>query len=204
MKQSFARQHSHHRDRTPSVICLPPPRPPVAMTRPAEPEVEPEAAIAMPDHPEPLVAERAEVTAPAAPLNRQARRKAQRAEAKALRRQGHAPAPARPATAPAQPTLELGPEAAVEERPAVEPILAATVAERDAGTPLPPARALVAARPRGLALLAHRLRGMLGLRRGCALPATGEGAIASQLRSLRAELAALQKSVDRMIDGVAA
>jgi hypothetical protein len=45
---------------------------------------------------------------------------------------------------------------------------------------------------------------MLGLRRPGTPPATGEGAIASQLRALRSELAALQKSVDRMIDGVAA
>ncbi len=228
MKQSFARQHSHQSSRTPSVIYLPPPKPPVTAKRVTEPA--PEAAIALPDTTEPLVTERTEVEAPYVPrMSRQARRKALRAEAKALRRQGQ---PVMPVAQPAEPVAESlaqampEPEvapalAAIEPAPvitepeiALEPEIASWVVaiepaaaiapEPEAAGPLPRARSLVATKPRRLALFAHRLRAIFGLGRASPVPeAQVDGAIASQLRTVRDELAALQRSIDRMIDGVA-
>lgn len=162
MKRSQARQHSRRRDRTPSVICLPPPQLPVAPRR--EPA---------------MVASR---EADAAALSRQARRKALRDEAKAMRRTGAVPETA----APPEPVPTPG----AEPEPAL-PVVAADV-------PLPPERALVAARPRGLALVAHRMLVWSGLRRPAPV-----GGMAQQLRALRDELATVQRSIDRLIEGAA-
>jgi hypothetical protein len=201
MKQSFARQHSRHRNHTPSVIHLPPPAPPITAKRPVETAAE--AAIALPPTPEPLVVERTEVGASQTPVsNRQARRKALRAEAKALRRLGEPPEPAVRVASAAEPVAERPVEAA-----SVDPTIAqATPVTTDfippeADRPLPRSRSLVTARPRGVALLSHRLRKLFGFAGGVRAP--DEGAIAAQLRTLRTELARLQRSVDHMLEGTA-
>jgi hypothetical protein len=77
MGKSRARRHSHGGS-TPSVILLPPPKPPVAALR-KEPEVE--RALRLPKMGEPLVIPAAEK----AKLNREARRKSRRTETQTTR-----------------------------------------------------------------------------------------------------------------------
>lgn len=86
MKKSRTQRRSH-RTSNPSVICLPPPKPPATAPR-REPEVE--RALRLPKIEEPLVVDAAvdadfEVECYA---TRQMRRRAKRAEAKATRRRG--------------------------------------------------------------------------------------------------------------------
>lgn len=92
MKKSRTRQRSH-RTSTPSVICLPPPKPPATAPR-QEPEVR--QAMSLPQAEEPLVATQA------AAETRQVRRKAQRAQARGFRHPAADPlkADARPASPP--------------------------------------------------------------------------------------------------------
>jgi hypothetical protein len=212
MKQSFARQHSSHRNHTPSPIRLPPPRPPVTEKRP---EASPKPAMMISEEPALPASDEAPAATSQTPLSRQARRKAIRAEAKALRRKGshpatlpqpiRTPAPAADLSvaevmqiAQSAPVAEIAPAPAVSQaaKPqASEPALAAE--------PMPRERALVTAKPRGLARFGAMFRALFYVKQVRAVPA-GRGEIASQLRTLRAELAALQRSVDSMIDSVAA
>lgn len=95
MKKTRTRQRSH-RTSTPSVICLPPPKPPTVAPR-REPEVE--RAMGLPETHEPLVAASAGRSG-----SRQARRRAKRTEAKTVR--GHTSAVTE---SPATPPPELAP-----------------------------------------------------------------------------------------------
>jgi hypothetical protein len=200
MKQSIARQQSRHRDYTPAALRLPPPKPPVVVKRPVEAVAE--AAIALPATPEPLVTERTGIPAPQArPMSRQARRKALRAEAKALRREGVPVESAPPIPEPEAAPVPV-PVVAASVPEIAETVAAAIPIAAETEAPLPRSRALVAARPRGIALVARRLRAIFRVKQAYVAPP--EKPIATQLRTLRDDLAALQHALDRMIDGVAA
>jgi hypothetical protein len=166
MKQHRTRQR-HSRTHTPSVICLPPPTPPVSPKRNA-------AALALPRTDEPLA------------LSRQARRQQRRTHAKS----GVSPIV----------TAALAPMTAVEPiAPREVPMPVTSSVPVGASAPLPRNRSLAPARTRFIATLLEWLR-----KPAWNSPKRRETTAISQLQALRDEVAALQISLDRALEGLAA
>lgn len=181
MKQGRVRHRNarqHHR--TPSVICLPPPRLPVTPPREErEARTEDQLAIPLTDQPEALVTD-----TPTLPQNRQQRRQALRDAAKAsgTRRAGRA----------AKSTVS-----AAVDQPRIVPIEAAptlafkteAAAEAKELAPLPRSQSL--ARPRsGMMIVLDRM--LRPLRRTATVPA-------DEMRLLQTQLAAAQQTLNRLL-----
>ena len=177
MKHGHQRQRQLHREKTSSVICLPPPKPPIAAPRP-----EPEVARAMPlpkkAEPHTLKGRRA---APAPlPQSRQLRRQTKRAQAKAVTRGTAAPAVIADQTAMAS------------TAPSSEPL-----------APLPKNRALALTQPRGLtqigAQIGNWLRSLVMVRRPASGTSVARPAV-SQIKALRREVAMIQRTLDQLLE----
>jgi hypothetical protein len=168
MKQHRTRQrHSTNRNHTPSVICLPPPSPPVTPKRAT-------SALTLPKADEPLA------------LSRQVRRQQRRAHTKTGIEPvvSIAPAP----VAVAEPVAPLAPAIPVTSSVPI-----------DADAPLPRNRSLAPTHKGLVAMLIGWLR-----KSAWRAPKHRETTAISQLQALRDEVAALQISLDRALEGLAA
>jgi hypothetical protein len=177
------RRHSHQRSSTPSVICLPPPKPPVTAPR-QEPEVE--RAMALSGGAEEHVTPERNVQ-----QSRQIRRQAARQKAKAMKRRGMPPAQA---VAAAEDSKEK--VASVAETEAA-PVEALAMAETTA--PLPRNRSLAPTRRSALQAAGMWLRGLV-IKRKPVTPAHATTTAIMQVKAMRTELAAMQMTLDRMLD----
>jgi hypothetical protein len=175
------RRHSHQRSSTSSVICLPPPKPPVTAPKP-EPEVE--RAIALSNDAEEQVVSQSRAQ------SRQVRRQAARQEAKALKRRGMPPAQAVAAKEAKEKAASV---AEAEVGPVEVPAMAETTA------PLPRNRSLAPTRRSALQAAGIWL-GSLVIKRKPVTPAHATTAAIMQVKAMRTELAAMQMSLDRMLD----
>jgi hypothetical protein len=168
MKQHRTHQR-HSRSHTPSVICLPPPTPPVT---PKRATIGATSALKLPKADDPLT------------LSRQVRRQQQRRNHIRAAVEPTAPAP----VAVAEP---VGPLAA--------PVPVTSSVPIDADAPLPRNRSLAPTRKGIAAALIGWLR-----KPAWKTPKRGETTAISQLQALRDEVAALQISLDRALEGLAA
>lgn len=230
MKKSRTQRRSH-RTSNPSVICLPPPKPPVTAPR-REPEVE--RAMRLPKIEEPLVVDPAveadfEVECYA---TRQMRRRAKRAEAKATRRRGVPIAPETVATtveeeavaAPIEPIAEMierigeAPidssadslaEALAKVRAEVALIAEPVAAPVPTAAPSPTEAAETAPLPNSRALV-KQPSGLLARifggwwRKPAKLERRDPDALTEQMLVLRTELALVQMRLDRIIKATSA
>lgn len=171
MKKSRTRQRSH-RTSTPSVICLPPPKPPVSAPR-KEPEVE--RAMKLPSFSEPLVTAESSST-------RQLRRKARRAEAKSTKRKGVA------VTYQTAAKVDPLPET---PQPETQPLPRNRALARQPSGVMAKLNAWFA-----------RLVPVRAARPPASFDRCTPEALAEQMAALRAELAQVQGRLDRMISAV--
>lgn len=167
---------SRNRNHTPTVICLPPPRPPITQPR-MEPDATP--AIPLPVGDEALATHHQ--PGEAAAQSRQLRRQARRAEMKASRRGPPLPGQVSAIPATAAPKAEMSPVGENVE-------------------PLPRNRSL-ATQPRGLARIGQWIGRLI--RRSAPTRAT-PGDVVTQLRAMRSEMTQMQQTLDRLLGGAAA
>lgn len=200
MKKSRARNRSH-RTSTPSVICLPPPKPPVTAPR-KEPEVE--RALSLPNRIEPLVIDTMEGMEVDDHATRQMRRRARRAEARAGRSRRPVKQPAVAEIVREEPMLSVqalvevpieAPTLAPIELSAAAPVETAFQSVAEAPSPLPTNRALI----RRPARLLERLFGGWLLRRPAQVAHRDPDALTEQMLVLRTELALVQSRLDKII-----
>ena len=173
MKKGRAHQrHLHQRNKTPAVICLPPPAPPLVM-----PRKEPEAlrAFVLPQTGEPLVS----APKPA--------RKRKNTVSKTRRRR----------TTPN--TASAAKNSAVKVKTENEPSEALHPPGPEPVAPLPRNMSLALPRQSALVVASRWLRKLVVKRRSP--PVTiGSAAAIAQITSLREEVARLQTTLDRLLD----
>ncbi len=190
--QSRMRQHTA----TPSVICLPPPKPPATLPR-KEPEVL--RALPLPIEPEYFAQPPA-----AKPVGRKARRKSRKGQSKASRRKPYVHAAATVAAHAVKPP-ECKPISPKQER---ESAAAATPSPNidtshihwadETLFPLPRNLSLALPKRDRLLALGRWMRKMIMKRRPSA-PSIGSASAIEQITSLRDEVAQLQKTLDRLL-----
>ncbi|MEZ5656194.1 MAG: hypothetical protein R3E04_09960 [Sphingobium sp.] len=189
--QSRSRQHTA----TPSVICLPPPKPPATL-----PRKEPEVLRALP-----LIEPEYFAQPPAAkPVGRKARRKSRKGQSKASRRKPYVHAAAKISADAVKPP-ECKPISPKEERASAA---AATPQQSVAAShihwadetlfPLPRNLSLALPKRDRLVALGRWMRKMIMKRRPSA-PSMHSASAIEQITSLRDEVAHLQKTLDRLL-----
>lgn len=181
MKHGRQRQRHLRREKTPSVICLPPPKPPLAAPRP-EPEVAraiplPKKAMPLPKSEEPLTLRRQPTKSAPQPLSRAVKRQTRRTQTKAM----------------TSSSADI-PSGIAHQAPGALP-----ASPSDPQTPLPNNRALALVRPRILDQVGNWIRSFVMVKRPAATPAIARPSLA-QIKALRREVAMMQKTLDQLLN----